>query len=365
MCRFGMWLALEFVTVKLMNDAAKKTLSALSVGIPFLSLIVGLYLARQPLLITAIGVGVGILIAPMIDKLQKRLHVPRGFGAFLFLLLWLGLITGVGYLVYFLLQGQIGQLLAQFPEISQEAGQRISRLLTRFPTLAASFHKINWAGAAQSALASFEQGIRSGFEVITALVYIIVVSLYIAAHKERYMNSVLSLFPKRHQPKAAVVMKSLASTLRRWFVSQLVAMASVGICAAIGFLIIGVPYWAVLGALTGLLDIIPFVGPTIAAVCALLVTLGSDPSKAVWVIVNFVVVEHIESNLVVPLAMKGGVDLPPVYLLALMFIFGSWFGFIGVLVAPPTLALARTLYLMIYLPSIHAGELKVDQKKAA
>jgi predicted PurR-regulated permease PerM len=330
----------------------------------FLVLIAAIYSARLPLLIAAIGIGVGVLISPALDKMHHKFRIPRSVGAVFFLLVWAAVIGGVSFLVYTLLWSQISQLAEQFPQLTSQASRRLADLFHRFPSISDSLRKMNLGGSGQAVVGALGHSIRGGIEAVTGLVFIIAVSLYVSSARERYVESVLSLFPKSSHSRARFLMGESAMALRRWFVAQLIAMSCVGVCASIGFLIIGMPYWAVLGALTAVLDIIPFVGPTIAAICAVMIALGSDPSKALWVIVNFVIVEHIESNLVVPMVMKGQVDLPPVHLLTLMLIFGNWFGILGVLIAPPTLAVARTLYLLVYVPSINAGkpEIKANIK---
>jgi predicted PurR-regulated permease PerM len=331
----------------------------------FLVLMAAVYSARLPLLIAAIGIGIGVLISPALDKMHQKLRIPRSVGAVFFLLVWAAAIGGVGFLVYSLLWSQIYQLITQLPQLATEASRRLADLFHRFPSVSDSLRKVNLGGDAQAVIGALGQSIRGGIEAITGLIFIIAVSLYISSARERYVESVLSLFPKTSHSRARFLMGQSAMALRRWFVAQLIAMSCVGVCASIGFLIIGMPYWAVLGALTAVLDIIPFVGPTVAAICAVLIALGSDPSKALWVVVNFVIVEHIESNLVVPIVMRGQVDLPPVHLLTLMLIFGNWFGILGVLVAPPTLAVARTLYLLVYVPSVNAGKPEIKRDRAA
>jgi predicted PurR-regulated permease PerM len=344
-----------------MDRLVQRTASGVGVTLGIGVLLAAVYLARYALLVTLVGVGVGIVFAPVLDALQRKLKVPRSVGTLLFLLLWIVVVGGIGFLVYSMLWDQLSQFAEQLPQLSAEASRRMAHMFQRFPSLSESFRKMNWGNSAQGVVGALGQSIRGGIEVVTGLIFVIAVSLYISSGRDRYLGSVLSLFPERKQKRISYLMRESASSLRGWFLAQLISMSCVGICATIGFLIIGVPYWAVLGALTAVLDIIPFVGPTIAAACAVLVALGSDPSKALWVVLNFVIVEHIESNIVVPLVMKGRIDLPPVHLLVLMLIFGQWFGILGVLIAPPLLTVGRTLYLLVYVPYINSG----DEKTAA
>lgn len=94
----------------------------------------------------------------------------------------------------------------------------------------------------------------------------------------------------------------------------------------------------------------PFVGALITGVLAVGVTLGTDPSKALWVLVAYVAVQQIESNVVVPLVMKGRVRLPEAHLLVFVLMMGTAFGILGVFAAPPLFGVLHHLYWQVYVP---------------
>jgi predicted PurR-regulated permease PerM len=239
-------------------------------------------------------------------------------------------------------------------------------LLERFkgiPGVRSNLTHMNWGAMVSTAFGTLGWGLTTALAALTAAVYVIVISVYYAMQKERYAAGFLTLLPRRMHAGARLIMRDTARSLRRWIGAQLIAMSVVGLCASVAFLVIGVEYWAVLGALTGLLDIIPYVGPLIAALCAVVVTLGSEPDKFWWVVTAFIFVQQLEANLVVPLVLRDRVELPPVHLMTIMLILAQWFGIIGVLLAPPLLAVGRTMWLMIYVPSINAGSLEVEPRK--
>jgi predicted PurR-regulated permease PerM len=347
------------------RSVVRTTLIVSATVFSVLLLLLAIYSARWPLLLASIGIGIGVLISPTVHLLHRKAKIPKGITGTLFLFLWAAGIFGTGYLIYLLVSGQLSQLSENFPTLLNSGKQKLALLFEKIPFLSSTIRKFNWGGIAGNSMGSLAHGIQISTEVLAALIYVIAVSIYTATSRERYLSSILSLVPAAKHEGLRKVLEKSASALRSWFIAQLIAMACVGACASIGFLIIGINYWLVLGILTAILDIVPFVGPTVAAICACMVTLGSDPEKVPWIILNFIVVEHIESNLVVPLVLKGKIDLPPVHLLTMMLIFGSWFGVLGILVAPPLLAVLRAIYLMVYIPSINGGQVKVDEKKVA
>jgi predicted PurR-regulated permease PerM len=129
-------------------------------------------------------------------------------------------------------------------------------------------------------------------------------------------------------------------------------MVILGVMIAVGLWIVGVDYWAVYGLLAAIFAIIPYIGTLIVVVCASLITLASEPSLVLWVIAVFVVAQQIEGNFVLPMLMKGQVELPEVPLLIFILLLGSWLGIVGVFVAPPFFAIMRVLYIELYLPRV-------------
>lgn len=114
--------------------------------------------------------------------------------------------------------------------------------------------------------------------------------------------------------------------------------------------LLGVPSWLVLGLLAGLLEFIPFAGPIIAAVPAVLIALAQSTDLALWTIGAYVVVQHSEAYLIQPLVQQYAVELPAVILLFSLLAFGVLFGPIGVVLAAPlavvTYVLVKRLYVI-------------------
>jgi predicted PurR-regulated permease PerM len=346
-----------------MDRTVRKTFVTLATAIPLMLLVAAAYTVRWPLICAAMGVGLGVIVSPAVNWAQSRWNVPRGVGGVLLFLFWALLFSGISYLVYILVWEQLGQLIQKLPALVEQVRLTLLERFKGVPGVRSNLSNMNWGAMVSTAFGTVGWGLTTALAALTAAVYVIVISVYYAMQKERYASGFLTLFPKRMHPSALLVMRDTARSLRRWIGAQLIAMTVVGLCASVAFLIIGIDYWAVLGALTGLLDIIPYVGPLIAALCAVVVTLGSEPDKLWWVVGAFLVVQQIEANLVIPLVLRDRVELPPVHLMTLMLILAQWFGVIGILLAPPLLAVGRTMWLMIYVPSINAGTLEVEPRK--
>jgi predicted PurR-regulated permease PerM len=336
-----------------MRPLVKTTLVVTSVVMALVALGLGAFAARWMLLLALIAIGTGTLLASPLRTLERKLHVPSSVGAILFLVILVGGLTGIGFLLSHLFSDQAEAISSDLPGLLDKARDQLSAILSRLG-ISSGLKSLNVGALTSQAGAAVIHGAKIGAGVGAGLLYLLACSLYLATSPERYVDSFMSLAPKRFRRRIREVLNLSAYTLRHWFRAQLIAMLGVGICASVGFLIIGVKYWFLLGVLTSVLDIIPLVGPTIAAAAALLVALGTQSSQVPWIIANFLVVEAIEAKVIVPLVMRGRIELPPFQLLTFMYVLGEWFGILGVFIAPPLLAVLRAVYLSVYVPSINS-----------
>lgn len=313
---------------------------------------VALYSIRWILMAVVIGIGVSVLLSPVIALLRSRLKVPQIFSAFLFFVLSVAVVAGISYLIYTLVAEQLVPLLKRLPELANVVRTRIAGWASRYPALQQYFQTIDLSGAVSELTQRVAQGFRVGATAIGGLIFVVFLAIYLAINPRSYLAGLLSLFPSRRRPRVAEILQQSAHVLRQWFGAQLIAMVAVGTLTGLGLLLIGVDYWLLFGALTSVLDIVPYVGPIVAAAAASFVTLSDDPGKVPWVIGLFILMQQIEGHVVIPLVMKERVNLPPAHLVTLMLILGSWFGILGLLIAPGLLAIARTVYRITYLPVV-------------
>jgi len=153
----------------------------------------------------------------------------------------------------------------------------------------------------------------------------------------------LQLVPPRERERAALTMTRLATTLRRWLVTQLIAMLVIGAVTTFFLLAIHVKAALPLGILAGISKFIPIVGSIFAAIPAIAMAFIDSPHKALVVALGYFVIQFVENHLLVPILMKHGVNLPPALTLGIQALMSLLFGFLGLLVAVPLLAAILTI----------------------
>lgn len=197
--------------------------------------------------------------------------------------------------------------------------------------------------------------------ILTNIALVLLVSLYLATEPETYAAGLTKLFPLGARPRVREVMTAIGSTMQSWLVGKFASMAFIGILTVIGLWILGVPLALLLGIIAGLFSFIPNFGPILSAVPAILLAFIESPMRAVYVIILFVVIQLIESNLVTPLIERHTVELPPALTIIVQLILGVLFGALGLIFASPILAVVVVLIQMLYIQDI-LGDRAIDKE---
>jgi predicted PurR-regulated permease PerM len=315
-------------------------------------LLLVLYASRMIVIASLIGVGIGVLISPALDRMQSWLKLKRGYGALLFLLgiaiLTATVLTFSGWVIV----DQVNALTEGLPGFSVKLRASLERVFDKFPWMLQQVKDFDFAGAAQTTLQYFLLGSKTTFIAISGVVLALIIGIYLAVDADSYFNGTVRAFPPKHRDRARDVLKKCSHVVRVWFRAQLIDMAIIGLITTLGLWIVGVKYWALFGLLTAILGIIPYVGVMIVVVIVSLITLATDASQVPWVLLVFFITQQIEGNLVLPMVMKGQVEIPEALLIVAMLFFGSWFGLLGVFIAPSSVAVLICLYRELYIPAI-------------
>jgi predicted PurR-regulated permease PerM len=186
------------------------------------------------------------------------------------------------------------------------------------------------------------------FGAVATLVVVLVAGIYIAIDPHTYRNGLVTLFPPRYKEQMAATLDDAGEALRLWLGAQLLAMIMVGVLIAAALALVGVPSAGALGLIAGVTEFVPIIGPVIGAVPALLLASTESWNLVLWTLAVFVVVQQIESNIIMPLVAGKAVAVPPAVGLFAVVAIGVLFGPLGLLLGYPLAividAVVRRLY---------------------
>jgi predicted PurR-regulated permease PerM len=189
-------------------------------------------------------------------------------------------------------------------------------------------------------------GIGQAFGLIEALflpLVIIMGGLYaVGKPNDRLLSPLMRAVPRDRRLAFRRLFELLAIRLRGWIRGTIISMTVVGSLTATGLYLLGVEFALVLGVISGLLEIVPIVGPWVGAVLAVAVALLQDPTLAFWVALLMLAIQQLESNLITPLVMASVAEVHPFVTLFAIFFFWGIFGFLGVILALPLVFLVWT-----------------------
>lgn len=195
------------------------------------------------------------------------------------------------------------------------------------------------------------------FGAIAAFFLTLVVGIFLAYSPELYISGFLRLIPKDKRGRTSQIVSELGHTLRWWIVGQLISMLFLFVTTWLMLRLLGVPLAFALGLLTGLLTFIPYLGPLIALIPILLIAFVESPTLALWVLGLYLVIQNLESNVLMPIIFSKTAHLPPVLTLIAQVLLGGMFGFIGILLATPLMAAAMVLVRMVYVEDVIGDDL--------
>jgi predicted PurR-regulated permease PerM len=339
--------------------------------------------AREIVLTAFLGVLFGLAVGAGADVLA-RLRIPRGIGAPLVVIAFLGTLFGVGAALAPTVRTQLVELRMRVPE----AVDRIEAWVNARPGVAGLFlggHEVAASppGAPRPTNARREQGaapvgatgtvptlreriteqlsgtarylfpfLSSTLTVAAGLFLILVLAIYVGADPALYHVGLMHLFPHGSRARASVVLTRVATVLRKWLVTQLVAMVVIGVVSTLTLLVLGVKAAVALGVIAGLLEFVPTVGPILAAVPAIAMGFLDSPEKALTVGLAYLVIQQLEGYVLIPMLMKEGMDLPPALTIVAQAVMALLFGFLGLMVAVPLLAVVIVPIKLLYVQGV-------------
>jgi predicted PurR-regulated permease PerM len=354
------------------------------------AIVAGVYVAlrllwevQEVVFVAFIGVLFGLTLAGAADVAERKLRIPRAVAAPVILILVLGSIVGLTSIAAPRVASQMREVRTQMPQVVgkvrgwvQAQAGGVSRMLgdtaqkqrtqkterTGEPEKAPTLPSASSASSATSPSSighAFFAVFSSTLAALAGVVLIIFITLFIAVDPGLYHRGLMHLFPHRHRKRAGDVLSAMAFSMRRWLVTQLIAMIVIGVVTGGALALLGIRGAIALGIIAGLLEFIPYVGPIAAAIPAMAMGLLDSPEKALWVAVVFTLIQQAEGHLLIPLLMKDSLELPPVLTILSQAVMGAVFGFLGLLVAVPLLGTTMVAVKLLYVEDVVGDDVGV------
>ncbi|MDX1690760.1 MAG: AI-2E family transporter [Acidimicrobiia bacterium] len=311
-------------------------------------------IGRVWILIPSVVLAIAIVyvLNPVVSALQER-GMARWMGSCVSYLALMAVFTLLGFLVVPSFVDQGSQLAEDFPKIYDD-------LVADLESLAGDlgFDDLDLPGYEELRQRVEEDGgdfvsERLGeifdftlgvLEAIALLILAPVIAFYVLLDLPTLRDKTVALIPARHRDETAHVAGALGTAVGGFLRGQLFVAVIVGVMTSVGFRLIGLPFWLLIGMIAGFLNIIPLVGPWVGGFLGVSVAIAtSDLQTAIWAGVVALVVQQIDNHFISPAVLRATVRIHPAMILLGLVGGAAIFGFWGVVLAVPTMAIVKIL----------------------
>ena len=325
-----------------------------------------LYLARGVLFPFIISMVLAQLLYPVVVFLEKRLpsrrRMPGATRVISILTIYVAFVVVVAGILYVTIPplfAESQELVQAFPELYDRASITVEgwsrNYVERIPVeLRTEIDKAVAAGgnvlsdAAWGVVQRTVSGVSNALTLVIGLAIVPFFLFYILKDREEVVGGVYPLLSEYGRAHIRSVIFIVNRVIGSYVRAQLLSATVLGVLVFIGLSILGIEFAAILGLVAGLFGLIPIVGPLLGAVPGLLVTLASSPEQIIWVALVYVIVQLIESNIIMPRIQGSAVRLNPALVMATLVVASEVAGLLGVIVGVPLVAATRDVFIYFY-----------------
>lgn len=310
------------------------------------------FLVRDVLLIIYVSGLLAIGFSPIVRLIERQKVLPIGTRRFprwlAILVLYvviLGTLTGIGFMIVPPLVDQGRQLWTALPDMfhrSQDfliAKGILKEQLTWQQVVARA--PDSGGGDAVGTVLGAVVGVVGG---LFGLLTILILTFYILVEADNLRDTMLQLFPARTRRRVAAASRDITVKVSAWLGGQLLLGGIIGATSAIGLWLLGIPFFYVLALISGIGELIPVVGPVLAAIPAIAVASTVSLDKVLFVVVFFIVQQQFENHVLVPKVMERQVGVSPVTVIVALLIGGKLLGIVGAILAVPSAGILQVLF---------------------
>lgn len=296
------------------------------------------------------------LLNPVINRLE-RYGVPRGLGVLVIYIIIAGVIFIISFLIIPKSGKEIRRLLVLLPTYIERGSQFLDDLYMKYymnldsiPPIFRSLEDVVFKNIANlediivTGISRFLEGIISTFTKVVSLILIPIITFYFIRDKDYFVGKLYSIIPRRRRGEARELFIEIDRALGKFIRGRLLLALYVGVATTILLLILKVEFAIIIGILTGVVDIVPYFGPMLGFIPAVLFAFLNSPVKALWAAIIFIGIQWVENNVLAPIIIGESIGIHPISILLALVIGGGAFGIVGMIFSIPTIVVLKILF---------------------
>jgi predicted PurR-regulated permease PerM len=333
------------------TDPRRLVVFAVLVSVAALLAVWILYVVRSSLITVYISALFAMGISPLVRMIERQraipigTRLPRWLAILIIYATIIGTVVGIGMLVIPPLVQQGEELWRALPAKIAQGQEFLMRLgILREPITLGEAVQRAPAGGGATAFTTIFSTVRNVAGGIFGVITILLLTFYMLVESREIFSFFVRLFPRRQRARVAGVSNTVTQKVSAWLGGQLLLSFLIGVTSAIGLWAMGVPYFYVLALISAVGEMIPMVGPILAAIPAILVAATVSPGLAVGVAIFFIVQQQVENTILVPKIMGRQVGLSAVSVIIALGVGSQLLGVVGAILSVPTAAIVQVLF---------------------
>jgi predicted PurR-regulated permease PerM len=342
-----------------MPEANRAPVAYKAVVLAAVLLVLGLLFRQLATLVLAVLMTVIIAIPLSAGATRlERLGIPRALGAALTLLAGLSVVAGTIALILPAFIDQVNEFVDDVPTIVHDLESTIGDITGERPSeVGDSIQEFlqRYTDNPERLIGPITSIGFSVAGVFGALIVILITAYFMAVRPQPLVEGLLRLVPPSRRRHAHHIMERLRTAWIGWMKGVVFDMFVTGTLLYIGLTIIGLDFAILFAVITALLVVVPYFGAIVGAIPPVLFAFTDSPGKALAVLIVYILVQQIESNVIVPLVMARTTRLHPALIAIGVVVVGNLFGVVGLFVAVPIISAAVILTEEIWVREIEAS----------
>ncbi len=309
-----------------------------------------MYLAKTVLILTLVSVLIAFMLAPIVE-LCLRIRLPRSVGSAIAVLVMCATLYGVFYVTY----NQADEFISQLPKYSGRIRNVLNEVRNRAERVRQTTRNVLPEEKAEKGTLTIRQssnwiedltsGALGATQVVLMSAFVPFLVFFMLSWQDHVRSSTVMLFSPENRNTAYATLGLISQMIRGFIVGNVVIGIILGITSSIAFWILGVPYFYVIGMISGLVSLLPYLGIVLAVLPPVVVSMGLLSLKGFVAIVSVVAISHlIALNVLYPKIIGRRLQLNPLAVTLALLFWGWLWGAMGLILAVPLTAAIKIIF---------------------
>lgn len=290
---------------------------------------------------------------PMVKSVRKRLKISDTLSILTVFLIVILIFLILGFTVFPKTISDIKNLIIKFPEYYKQTLESINDFFNQYELFKginldnelivdniSKIYKKQTANAGNLLVNSAKNVMSFVFSLVLTPIF----AFYFLKDKDKIKEKFKAMIPEARKERLIRLFSNIHNDMTKYIIGKIKMAIVVGFATFIMLLALGVEFSFVIGIITCVADIVPYVGPLMGLIPAFVFAFIDSPIKALWIFVLYILIQWIENNIVGPKILSKETGFHPIVVLFLLILGAALFGFLGMILSVPIALVIKTVY---------------------